>query len=265
MEKRFFTEPAIYIDEVSIQVMDLTRSILFYTDMIGFQILSESNQEAVLTADGIRPLLRLVQPEGVLPKEERKAGLYHVAILLPARTDLAAFLAYMLRKKYPLGAADHLVSEALYLNDPDGNGIEVYHDRPSTNWHWNKQQVPYFIQWKNTLAAEDGYCTGLEPSTNYPNAKGYERDHGRVISLPPGQTYRIELDVGVHSSAAEVQKTEQSLVALQKQPPRIHRDRRGAIAVRSAGRWWQQSRAHFSRTERGFFEQQFALGLIFGQ
>lgn len=109
--------------------------------MIGFQILSESNQEAVLTADGIRPLLRLVQPEGVLPKEERKAGLYHVAILLPARTDLAAFLAYMLRKKYPLGAADHLVSEALYLNDPDGNGIEVYHDRPSTNWHWNKQQV----------------------------------------------------------------------------------------------------------------------------
>lgn len=88
---------------------------------------------------------------------------------------------------------------------------------------WNKQQLPYFIQWKNTQAAADGYCTGLEPSTNYPNPKGFEKEKGRVISLPPGETYRIEIEIAVHGTAASVKAAESEVNALQTQPPVRHR------------------------------------------
>lgn len=88
---------------------------------------------------------------------------------------------------------------------------------------WNKKQLPYFIQWKNTQAAADGYCTGLEPSTNYPNFKNYERDRGRLISLPPGETYRIEFDIAVHGTAEQVAMASQEILMLQEQPATVHR------------------------------------------
>jgi len=144
MENKFFEKPAIYVDEVSINVMDLERSLAFYCDFMGFNVLEKSERTAVLTADGQTAILRLEQPEGVLPKERRTNGLYHFAILLPTRKDFGAFLKHFVEEKgreLQLGAADHLVSEALYFNDPDGNGIEVARDRRSAEWGWNGEMV----------------------------------------------------------------------------------------------------------------------------
>ncbi|WP_174615521.1 VOC family protein [Virgibacillus ihumii] len=141
MERKFFEKPTTYVGEVNINVTDLDRSIEFYQSIIGFKVLDQTARKAVLTADGMTSLLTLEQPENVLPKEARKAGLYHFAILLPTRADLSAFLRHIASNGIRIGAADHYVSEALYLSDPDGNGIEVYHDRPAVEWTWTGDQV----------------------------------------------------------------------------------------------------------------------------
>ena len=140
MEK-FHQKPITFVGEVSINVLDLNKAILFYQEIIGLQVLKKTDRQAVLTTDGKTPLLTLEQPADVIPKEGRTTGLYHFALLLPSRADLSIFLRHLLQTKYPFGAADHEVSEALYITDPDGNGIEVYSDRPSTDWRWASGEV----------------------------------------------------------------------------------------------------------------------------
>ncbi|MFL6562938.1 MAG: VOC family protein [Bacillus sp. (in: firmicutes)] len=140
MEK-FHQEPNIFVGEVNIKVKNLDYSLTFYQNIMGFQVLEKSEGKAVLTTDGKTPLVTLEQPEDAAAKTARTSGLYHFAILLPSRADLSVFLRHMIQTGYPLGAADHYVSEALYLNDPDGNGIEVYRDRPSAEWKWNNGLV----------------------------------------------------------------------------------------------------------------------------
>ncbi|MCK2001208.1 VOC family protein [[Brevibacterium] frigoritolerans] len=140
MEK-FHQKPITFVGEVSINVLDLNKAILFYQEIIGLQVLKKTERQAVLTTDGKTPLLTLEQPADVIPKEGRTTGLYHFALLLPTRPDLSIFLRHLLQTKYPFGAADHEVSEALYITDPDGNGIEVYSDRPSADWRWADGEV----------------------------------------------------------------------------------------------------------------------------
>ncbi|MEW5594471.1 VOC family protein [Peribacillus frigoritolerans] len=140
MEK-FHQKPITFVGEVSINVLDLNKAILFYQEIIGLQVLKKTGRKAVLTTDGKTPLLTLEQPADVIPKEGRTTGLYHFALLLPTRADLSIFLRHLLQTKYPFGAADHEVSEALYITDPDGNGIEVYSDRPYTDWRWAGGEV----------------------------------------------------------------------------------------------------------------------------
>lgn len=144
MEKKFFEKPTIYVGEVSINVTDLKKSLEFYRDFLGFKVLEQSEFEAKLTADGKKALLTLVQPENVQPKAPRTTGLYHFAILLPSRSDLAAFLRHIAENggsNMRLGASDHFVSEALYFDDPDGNGIEIARDRDSSTWEWQGNTV----------------------------------------------------------------------------------------------------------------------------
>lgn len=137
----FHGEPAIYVGEVTIRVQDLKRSAAFYKEVLGFDVLSETAGSVRMTADGKKPLLTIDQPEGIQPKERMTTGLYHFAVLLPERSDLAAFVKHLSDHNIPFGASDHLVSEAIYLNDPDGNGIEVYIDRSSSKWIWEKGNV----------------------------------------------------------------------------------------------------------------------------
>lgn len=138
----FHQKPNVYVSKVNLKVLDLQRSLGFYQDVIGFQILEQSEKSAVLTADGKSALLEIEQPDDVIPKQPRTTGLYHFAILLPSRSDLGSVLKHLLKLQYPLqGGSDHLVSEALYLADPDGNGIEIYADRSPTQWNWKNGEV----------------------------------------------------------------------------------------------------------------------------
>lgn len=168
MEKTFFEKPTTYVGEVNIKVTDLDKSLPFYQNIIGFNVLEQTDRKAVLTADGKMPLLTLEQPVDVLPKEERTTGLFHFAILLPSRGNLSSFLRHVAQAGSRLGASDHLVSEALYLNDPDGNGVEVYHDRPSNEWSWSDEQVAMAtepLDADSLLAESDKEWDGLPAGT----------------------------------------------------------------------------------------------------
>lgn len=120
-----------HIGAVSLRVRDLAKLTEFYRDSIGLKVISEKLDEAVLGIDG-EPLVRLLA--GAQPQAS-KAGLFHIAILLPSRRDLANWLSHVAQIRLPLeGASDHLVSEAIYLSDPEGNGIEIYRDRGRPDW-----------------------------------------------------------------------------------------------------------------------------------
>jgi catechol 2,3-dioxygenase len=167
MEK-FHQEPNIFVGEVNIKVKNLDYSLAFYQNIMGFQVLEKADRKAALTTDGKTALVTLEQPEGVVVKTARTSGLYHFAILLPSRADLSVFLRHMVQTGYPLGAADHYVSEALYLNDPDGNGIEVYRDRPSAEWKWNNGLVEMAteeLDGNGILAESDAEWNGLPAGT----------------------------------------------------------------------------------------------------
>jgi catechol 2,3-dioxygenase len=126
---------------VALAVSDLERSIGFYRDVLGFSMIEQEDGRALLGARET-PLLSLVERPGAPPAPVNATGLYHFAILFPGRAELALALRRLLEAGYPLGgASDHLVSEALYLSDPDGNGIELYRDRPRSTWTWSGDSV----------------------------------------------------------------------------------------------------------------------------
>ncbi|PZD94723.1 glyoxalase [Paenibacillus sambharensis] len=123
------------IGYVELQVSDLARSLIFYEELIGFTVIEKDERTATLTADGVVPQLILREEESYVPRPVRTTGLYHFAILVPTRQDLALSLVHLADSGYPLqGASDHQYSEALYLSDPDDNGIEIYTDRNSNEW-----------------------------------------------------------------------------------------------------------------------------------
>ncbi|HEY3368318.1 MAG TPA: VOC family protein [Symbiobacteriaceae bacterium] len=131
------------IGHVELRVAGRERSLAFYRDLLGFRVISDDGACVRLSATGAEPARLVLRADPQFrPRPRRTAGLYHVAILLPARRDLAAVAQRLAKAAYPLhGAADHLVSEALYLPDPDGNGIELYADRPRADWNWPGGQV----------------------------------------------------------------------------------------------------------------------------
>jgi catechol 2,3-dioxygenase len=119
------------IGQVSLTVKDLDRSLLFYRDVLGFVELAPGR----LGPPGGRVLIELHERKDAIAKPRRSSGLFHFAILVPSRAALGRSLRRLAEKRWPMsGAADHLVSEALYLDDPDGLGIEIYRDRPRDTW-----------------------------------------------------------------------------------------------------------------------------------
>ena len=131
-------DPAVRIGHVHLKVSDLERAVAFYRDVLGFEVTERYGTEAaVLSAGGYHHHIGLNtwESKGGGPAPRRAAGLNHVAILYPSRAALAKALRRLLAAGVPIeGAADHGVSEALYLRDPDGNGIELYRDRPREEW-----------------------------------------------------------------------------------------------------------------------------------
>jgi catechol 2,3-dioxygenase len=128
----------VQIGHVHLTVGDLERSLAFYRDILGFEVTTRYGNSAVfLSAGGYHHHIGLNTWAGVgaKPAQQGHSGLYHFAILFPSRKELALVLKNLIKTNYPLtGTADHGVSEAIYLNDPDGIGVELYCDRPRSSW-----------------------------------------------------------------------------------------------------------------------------------
>ncbi len=139
-----YTIPAqTHIGHVHLKVSNMEKALGFYKDLLGFEIMQRYGDSAVfISAGGYHHHIGLNtwHSKNAGPAPVRAAGLYHVAIVYPSRKDLAAIFKRLVDTDYPLtGASDHGVSEAIYLNDPDGNGVELYWDRPKEEWPKNEE------------------------------------------------------------------------------------------------------------------------------
>lgn len=162
--------PKTELGYVSLTVSDLRRSVRFYQESLGFKLLQEEESTAYLGA-GEETLLVLDEQPGAM-HYARRTGLYHFAILTPSRKELGSVLKNLIESETRIqGGADHLVSEAIYLTDPDGNGIEIYRDRPRVEWEYEGGTLKMAtdpLDFQGILGAADGNgatWTGLDVET----------------------------------------------------------------------------------------------------
>ena len=149
----------IYLAEVALNVKDLESQTAFYHQLLGLEILIQSENQVLLGAGG-KPLVRLIKTDDI-SNPKQSYGLYHMALLLPTREDLANVFKHLLDLKVPLvGGADHGYSEAIYLEDLEGNGIELYRDKPVTVW--DIREDGRIIGVTEELSAQDIYQLGKE-------------------------------------------------------------------------------------------------------
>jgi catechol 2,3-dioxygenase len=172
----------VHIQSVSLIVRDLDRVSAFYRDIIGLEQISASGSEALLGCGGV-PLLLLTHDPDAKPQPEAMPGLFHTAFVLPERRDLGVWLRHIRDRKVSLeGLSDHLVSEAAYLSDPEGNGIEVYTDRPRADWprdaEGNIRMATLRMDVESVLALSEGRPGGSTPAGSTPA--------GSTFRMPPG-------------------------------------------------------------------------------
>ena len=158
------------VKEVNLIVSDVDKLSTFYQQVIGFDILKVEQNKVTLTADGKTPLLVLEEVKNSVEKPLGTTGLYHFAILLPDHSSLGTMLLHLSETEYPMqGASNHQYSDALYLADPDGNGIEIYADLPSANWERDKDGGyaggSYPIDFENLLKQATPSWNGLPENT----------------------------------------------------------------------------------------------------
>lgn len=133
--KVFSINPSAHTGAVGLKTANLDKQIEFYTEVIGLEVLALDDGQAVLGIKETETELLILRKITAPSIRQRKAGLYHTAFLLPTRKDLGNTLFALLSKKAPIiGASDHGYSEAVYLEDPEGNGIEIYRDKPQSEW-----------------------------------------------------------------------------------------------------------------------------------
>lgn len=162
---------ATHLGRVRLQIADLERSLAFYQDVLGLRVVNRAGRQAALAACGDEHvLIELSERAGARPSYRGgRLGLYHYAILLRDRASLGRFAHHASARGIAIGAADHLVSEAFYLQDPDGLGIELYADRPRTTWRRIGQQLMIAtdpIDMNAILSAADGQAwTGMPAGT----------------------------------------------------------------------------------------------------
>ncbi|MBO0451352.1 VOC family protein [Candidatus Enterococcus murrayae] len=186
----FQLSAATHIGNVALKVANLKKMTRFYQEVIGLQVIDQSAVKSTLGV-GETVLLELHKVQNPLPVTP-KTGLYHVAFLLPSRKDLGNALFHYLNVKAPLiGASDHGYSEALYLNDPEGNGIEVYHDKPQNEWDIREDGeivgVTLEMDAEGVLAAGDRTWTG------FPIGSSVGHVHLKVADLPQTEKFFTEV------------------------------------------------------------------------
>ncbi len=131
------------IQSIDLRVRDLTTSLEFYINQLGFREIERTDKEVYISSDGKYPyMFKLTENSNAPVRIKGTAGLYHIAVLFPNRKELARVFMRLFRNNIKFqGFSDHLVSEAIYLSDPDGNGIEIYADRPRNTWIWKNDEV----------------------------------------------------------------------------------------------------------------------------
>jgi catechol 2,3-dioxygenase len=180
------------IGEIEIRVADLERSLDFYTSQLGLvQHAASGNRVSLGPRSGVR-LITLVGEPGTRSRPVGIPGLYHFALLLPSRRDLGILLLHMFQERWPFqGFADHGVSEAAYLADPDGNGIELYSDRPRDTWQIKNGEVAMTTQTLNVnslIRSVDGEeWNGAHSATRMGHL------HFSIADLGHGETFYREV------------------------------------------------------------------------
>ena len=179
---------ATHVGGVRLQVSDLQRSIAYYQQVLGLAVYSTTTEAATLGPHGERhPLLWLQTRSGVVPARLGAIGLYHFAILLPERAALGSFATHLSALGVPAGMADHLVSESLYLRDPDGLGIEVYADRPPNAWRQHDREL---LMTTDSLDIEDVIASAGERAWDgMPSGTTMGHMHLQVGSLDEAEAF----------------------------------------------------------------------------
>lgn len=187
----FHTNDHLYIDQITLIVKNAAVSIKFYEEALGFNLKNQKDNVYTLGTSK-RDLIKLIENVDALPKE-RTTGLYHFALLLPNRQYLGQLTNHFLKTNQKLiGGSDHGVSEALYLSDPDGNGIEIYTDRESFLWEYNREgEVIMFTE----MMDYEGVMSNAykEPWTKLPEDTVMGHVHFHVNNLDLGKTYFIDI------------------------------------------------------------------------
>ncbi len=190
------------IGGVTLAVRQLDRVAAFYQDVIGLEVIARGPGSVRLGVAGDGFLELLHRPDAA-PDDPASAGLFHIAFLLPSRADLGRWLAHLKGLGQPLdGAADHLVSEAAYLHDPEGNGIEVYADRPRAQWLWRDGPDGRRIEMANRPLDSEGLLRlATAPWAAAPPGTRIGHVHLRVGSI--GEAWRFYGDLlGMDVTAA---------------------------------------------------------------
>jgi catechol 2,3-dioxygenase len=195
--------PSTHTGAVELTVSDLARSIAYYEQAIGLHVVDPDGNRATLGANGT-PLLRLVEQPGA-PPGDGYSGLYHFALRVPERRDLASWLAHAARDRVPLvGLSDHFVSEAIYLSDPDRHGIEIYWDRPREGWEGQvgERLTTLPLEVNSLLGELDDRAT--DQFERLPGGTDMGHVHLRVASVPETIAfYRDVLGFGLMAALGE--------------------------------------------------------------
>ncbi len=184
----------VHVGEVALRAKNMASLKQYYIEMRGLSVISEAADRVTLGAGGA-PLLTLVSQPDAEPEAGGQAGLYHTAFLMPERADLARWLVHVARSQFPLtGFADHSVSEAVYLSDPEGNGVEVYSDRPQERWLWAGDRVAMGTKELDIqdIFTRTGTPTDRDSYTGAPDALRIGHIHLKVGDLARARAFYAE-------------------------------------------------------------------------
>lgn len=244
------------IGSVTLRVHDLERSQSFYGNVLGLEARREGDALMAFAVPGSEtPIIHIVESPAAHPKPHRALGLYHFAILVPTRPSLGAVLHRLAERDVRLqGASDHHVSEALYLSDPDGHGIEIYRDRPASEWTYSSEGELYMttesLDLDDVAAASDGPA-GLPPGTmighihlhvsDLTRAEAFYAENlgldvtvrsypGALFLATAGYHHHVGLNTWAGPSAARPDDQSIGMVEFAIRPPMDHPDAGGTVA-----------------------------------
>ena len=194
----------IGIQQVTLKVADLDKMVNFYTKTIGLKLLKQGEGRAWLAPQGTNDAILVLKELTAGEENQGTTGLYHIAFLLPTRKDLGNMLLWLLQENVQIGAADHGYSEALYLSDPENNGIEIYWDKPEEVWDIRPNGEIIGVTEEldgDSLAAEaDGHWLGISEGSKIGHI------HLKVADLDATETFYKNLGFGLKSNFGQQAK-----------------------------------------------------------